>query len=98
MAQTLRQAAYRAREDLYVCLVECLECGSPAGTRCTNRVRRPVITCCGIRAELAQPMAYAIMMVILELRAAGYLRDTEHELPAIVARDFVEGGRCSRTR
>jgi hypothetical protein len=88
MAQTLRNAAFRAREDLYVVLIECFECGAPRGTRCTNLRGQPVITCCGIRAELAQPMARAILQMILLLRSEGYLTEPD-DLPAVLVRDLL---------
>jgi hypothetical protein len=88
MAQTLRNAAFRAREDLYVVLIECLECGAPAGTRCRNLRGQSVITCCGIRAELAKPMARAILQVILLLRSEGYLTEPD-DLPAMLVLDLL---------
>ena len=88
MAQTLRAAMHRAREDLYVALVECLECGAARGQWCTNLAGRPVITCCGIRADLAQPMALAIVRMVLLLREHGWPPEVD-DLPVFVALDVV---------
>lgn len=88
MAQTLRQAMFRAREDLYACLVPCLECGAPRGTRCRNLRGRPVITCCGIRADLARPMVLAIVKMILLLREHGWTPEID-DLPVFVALDIA---------
>ena len=94
MARTFRSAAYRLREDLFVALVECLECGSPAGTRCVNLRGQSTVTCCGIRAEMATPMARAILDMILLLRSCGWLDADRPDFPMATALGILP---CSTT-
>lgn len=60
MAATLRAHARRQREDRLVEAIDCLDCDSPRGMRCTDRFRRERMTCCQVREDFGAPIAYEL--------------------------------------